>query len=295
MKEGTIMEKSKVYFTSDVSSESLVKIYDALGVKLTGKIAIKLHSGEQGNKNFLKPEYVKDLVLHVGGTVVECNTAYNGARNTTEKHLKLLEEHEWSKYFDVNIMDSEGPDLEIDIPNGTQIKKTFVGKKLADYDSMLVLSHFKGHKMGGFGGALKQLSIGVASSYGKAYIHGAGNAEGNYFNTDQLSFVTAMGDAASCVHDYFKDSIAYVTAMVNISKDCDCDGSAGEPIMKDIGLLASTDPVALDRACLDLIYNSNDPGKDELISRIESKKGAHIIETAEQLGAGATDYEMIEI
>lgn len=295
MKEGTIMEKSKVYFTSDVSSESLVKIYDALGVKLTGKIAIKLHSGEQGNKNFLKPEYVKDLVLHVGGTVVECNTAYNGARNTTEKHLKLLEEHEWSKYFDVNIMDSEGPDLEIDIPNGTQIKKTFVGKKLADYDSMLVLSHFKGHKMGGFGGALKQLSIGVASSYGKAYIHGAGNAEGNYFNTDQLSFVTAMGDAASGVHDYFKDSIAYVTAMVNISKDCDCDGSAGEPIMKDIGLLASTDPVALDRACLDLIYNSNDPGKDELISRIESKKGAHIIETAEQLGAGTTDYEMIEI
>lgn len=289
------MEKSKVYFTSDVSSESLVKIYDALGVKLTGKIAIKLHSGEQGNKNFLKPEYVKDLVLHVGGTVVECNTAYNGARNTTEKHLKLLEEHEWSKYFDVDIMDSEGPDLEIDIPNGTQIKKTFVGKNLADYDSMLVLSHFKGHKMGGFGGALKQLSIGVASSYGKAYIHGAGNAEGNYFNTDQLSFVTAMGDAAAGVHDYFKDSIAYVTAMVNISKDCDCDGSAGSPVMKDIGLLASTDPVALDRACLDLIYNSNDPGKDELISRIESKKGAHIIETAKNLGAGTTAYELIEI
>ncbi len=289
------MEKSKVYFTKNISSESLVKVYDALGIELPGKVAVKLHSGEHGNKNYLKPEFIKDLVEHVHGTVVECNTAYNGARNTTEKHIELMKEHEWSKYFDVDIMDAEGPDMELAIPNGEQIKKNFVGKNLANYDSMLVLSHFKGHAMGGFGGALKQLSIGVASSYGKAYIHGAGKAEGNYFATDQLAFVKSMGDAATSVHKHFERKIAYVTAMVNISKDCDCDGNASAPCMENIGILASTDPVAIDKACLDLVYASKDQGRDILIERIESRKGQEIIETAARLGAGSKEYELIEM
>ncbi len=289
------MEKSKVYFTKDISKESLVKIYDALEITLPGKVAVKLHSGERGNRNYLKPEFVEKLVEHVGGTVVECNTAYNGARNTTEKHLELMEEHGWSKNFDVDILDSEGPDMELDIPDGEQIKKNFVGKHMANYDSMLVLSHFKGHKMGGFGGALKQLSIGVASSYGKAYIHGAGNAEGDYFATDQGKFLEAMGDAAASVHRYFDGKIAYVTAMMDISVDCDCDGQASAPVMENIGILASVDPVAIDRACLDMIYDSTDPGKDKLIERIESRKGVEIIETAARLNVGSTDYELIEL
>lgn len=289
------MEKAKVYFTKEVTPESVVKIYEALEITLPGKVAVKLHSGEKGNQNYLRPEFVKAMVEKVNGTVVECNTAYPGARNTTEKHQKLMEEHEWTKYFDVDIMDAEGPDLELDIPNGTQIKKNYVGKNMANYDSMLVLSHFKGHAMGGFGGALKQLSIGCASSYGKAYIHGAGNTEGNVFATEQISFVKSMGDAASTIPEYFHGNIAYINAMVNISVDCDCDGNASKPCMENIGLLASTDPVAIDQACLDIIYNSNDAGKDKLIERIESRKGTYIIETAEQLGTGTTDYELISI
>ena len=289
------MEKSKVYFTDKISKESLVEIYEKLGVNLKGKVAVKLHSGEQGNRNYLRPEFVKELVEKVSGTVVECNTAYPGARNTTEKHKKLMEEHEWSKYFNVDIMDEEGPDMELEIPDGLQIKKNFVGKHLANYDSMLVLSHFKGHAMGGFGGALKQLSIGCASSYGKAYIHGAGNPDMDMFKTEQVSFVKSMGDAASSVHKYFNGNILYINSMVNISIDCDCDGNASAPCMKDIGILASTDPVALDQACLDIIYNSNDPGKEKLIQRIEEKKAIHIIETAEKLGTGTREYELINI
>ena len=208
------MEKAKVYFTSEVSPESVVKIYEALGVELPGKVAVKLHSGEQGNRNYLRPEFVQKMVERVNGTVVECNTAYEGARNTTEKHKKLMEEHEWSKYFNVDIMDEEGPDMELEIPNGIQIKKNYVGKHMANYDSMLVLSHFKGHAMGGFGGALKQLSIGCASSYGKAYIHGAGETKESIFGTDQVKFVTSMGDAASSVDKYFKGNIAYINALV---------------------------------------------------------------------------------
>ncbi len=289
------MEKSKVYFTDKISKESLVEIYEKLGVNLKGKVAVKLHSGEQGNRNYLRPEFVKELVEKVSGTVVECNTAYPGARNTTEKHKKLMEEHEWSKYFNVDIMDEEKPDLELEIPNGIQIKKNFVGKHLANYDSMLVLSHFKGHAMGGFGGALKQLSIGCASSYGKAYIHGAGDPEQDMFKTEQVSFVKSMGDAASSVHKYFNGNIVYINAMVNISIDCDCDGNAQAPCMKDIGILASTDPVAIDKACLDIIYNSEDKGKDKLIQRIEEKKAKYIIETAEKLGTGSSNYELIKI
>ena len=289
------MEKAKVYFTSEVTSESLVRVYEALGIELKGRVAVKLHSGEQGNKNYLKPEFIEDLVKRVNGTVVECNTAYPGARNTTEKHKKLMEEHEWTKYFDVDIMDAEGPDMELEIPNGIQIKKNYVGKNIKNYDSMLVLSHFKGHAMGGFGGALKQLSIGCASSYGKAYIHGAGNPEADMFKTDQLQFVTSMGDAASSVHKYFDGNIAYINAMVNISIDCDCDGNASAPCMQNIGILASTDPVAIDKACIDIVYNSNDAGKDKLIARIEEKLGTHIIEAAEKNGTGTSDYELIKL
>ena len=289
------MEKSKVYFTSEVTPESVIKIYEALGVNLPGKVAVKLHSGEQGNKNYLRPEFVKAIVEKVNGTVVECNTAYEGARNTTEKHRKLMDEHEWTKYFNVDIMDAEGPDMELDIPNGLQIKKNYVGKNLANYDSMLVLSHFKGHAMGGFGGALKQLSIGCASSYGKAYIHGAGDPNNDMFKTDQLQFVTSMGDAASSVHKYFNGNIVYINAMVNISIDCDCDGNASAPCMKNIGILASTDPVAIDQACLDLVYSSTDPGKDKLIARIEEKLGTNIIDVALKNGAGNKEYELINI
>ena len=289
------MEKSKVYFTSEVSPESVVKIYEALGVNLAGKVAVKLHSGEQGNQNYLRPEFVKNLVERVNGTVVECNTAYPGARNTIEKHRKLMDEHEWTKYFNVDIMDAEGPDMELEIPNGLQIKKNYVGKNLANYDSMLVLSHFKGHAMGGFGGALKQLSIGCASSYGKAYIHGAGDPNQDMFKTDQLQFVTSMGDAASSVHKYFNGNIVYINAMVNISIDCDCDGNASAPSMKNIGILASTDPVAIDQACIDIVYNSTDPGKDKLIARIEEKLGTNIIDAAAKNGAGTKEYELINI
>lgn len=289
------MEKSKVYFTGKISPESLVNIYEKLGKELPGKVAVKLHSGEHGNKNYLRPEFVKEIIEKVNGTVVECNTAYPGERNTTEKHKKLMEEHEWSKYFNVDIMDEEGPDMELEIPNGLQIKKNYVGKHIENYDSMLVLSHFKGHAMGGFGGALKQLSIGCASAYGKAYIHGAGNAEGDMFSTEQVSFVKSMGDAASSIHKYFNGNILYINSMVNISIDCDCDGNASAPCMKDIGILASTDPVAIDQACLDIIYNSNDPGKEKLIKRIEEKKAIHILETAEKLGTGSREYELINI
>lgn len=285
----------KVYFTKDVSKNSLVRIFKALNKELPGKVAVKLHSGEKGNKNYLRPSYVEELVNYVHGTVVECNTAYEGVRNTTEKHRHLMDEHEWTKYFNVDIMDSEGPDIELEIPNGKQIKKNFVGKHIANYDSMLVLSHFKGHAMGGFGGALKQLSIGCASSYGKAYIHGAGDPTKDMFKTDQLEFVTAMGDAASSVHKYFNGNIVYITAMVNISVDCDCDGNAQAPCMQDIGLLASTDPVAIDQACIDIIYNSTDPGKDKLIKRIEEKLGTNIIRVAEEDGAGSHEYELIDI
>lgn len=288
------MEKAKVYFTKNLSSESLIKIYDAVGKTLTGKIAIKVHSGEDGNQNFLHPEYFKDIIEYVNGTVVECNTAYDGARNTTEKHKELMKKHGWSKYFDVDIMDAEGPDLEIAIPNGKIIKKDYVGKNIQNYNSMLILSHFKGHPMGGYGGALKQLSIGCASSFGKAYIHGAGDPK-KFWDSDHDEFIESMAEAASAVVNHFKGNIVYINVMANMSIDCDCCAVAEDPCMKDIGILASTDPIAIDRACLDLVYNSNDPGKDHLIERIESRNGAHIIEHALTLGFGTDKYELINI
>lgn len=288
------MEKAKVYFTKNLSSESLIKIYNAVGKTLTGKIAIKVHSGEDGNQNFLHPEYFKDIIEYVNGTVVECNTAYDGARNTTEKHKELMKKHGWSKYFDVDIMDAEGPNLEIAIPNGKIIKKDYVGKNIQNYNSMLVLSHFKGHPMGGYGGALKQLSIGCASSFGKAYIHGAGDPK-KFWDSDHDEFIESMAEAACGVVNYFKGNIVYINVMANMSVDCDCCAVAEDPCMKDIGILASTDPIAIDRACLDLVYNSNDPGKDHLIERIESRNGAHIIEHALTLGFGTDKYELINI
>ena len=288
------MEKAKVYFTKNLSSESLIKIYNAVRKTLTGKIAIKVHSGEDGNQNFLHPEYFKDIIEYVNGTVVDCNTAYDGARNTTEKHKELMKKHGWSKYFDVDIMDAEGPDLEIAIPNGKIIKKDYVGKNIQNYNSMLVLSHFKGHPMGGYGGALKQLSIGCASSFGKAYIHGAGDPK-KFWDSDHDEFIESMAEAASAVVNHFKGNIVYINVMANMSVDCDCCAVAEDPCMKDIGILASTDPIAIDRACLDLVYNSNDPGKDHLIERIESRNGAHIIEHALTLGFGTDKYELINI
>lgn len=293
------MEKANVYFIRDITPENIIKAYEAVGKKLTGRVAVKMHSGEQGNQNYLRPELVKDVINYVNGTVVECNTAYEGARNSTEKHKKLIEEHEWNKYFPFDLLDEEGPDMELDIPNGKILKKNYVGKDLANYDSLLVLSHFKGHAMGGFGGALKQLSIGCASSAGKTLIHTAGvtNDQTKLFANlpEQDRFLEAMADAASSVVDYFKDNAVFVNVMKNISVDCDCDGNASAPCMKDVGILASADPVAVDQACLDLVYNSTDPGKDKLIARIESLHGVHTVEAAADLGVGTREYELIEL
>ena len=286
--------KSKVLFTRTISPEMVLTMYEELGKELSGHIAIKLHSGEEGNQNFLTPEFWAPIIRHLDGTVVECNTAYEGSRNTTEKHLKTIEKHGWSRYFDVDLLDVEGPDLVLDIPDGKVIQKNYVGKDIANYNGMLVLSHFKGHPMGGYGGALKQLSIGCASSYGKAYIHGAGVPEDIWTANHDL-FLESMADAASSVHNYFKDNIVYINVMKNMSVDCDCCAVAEDPCMKDIGILISTDPIAIDQACLDLVYASDDPGKEHLIERIESRNGVHTIEAAEALGYGSRDYELIEI
>lgn len=288
------MTKAKVYFTKEVTKESLVKIYKKVGKKLEGKIAVKLHSGEEGNQNYLRPAFVKPIIEELNGTVVECNTAYEGARNTTEKHQELMKKHGWSKSFSVDIMDAEGEDLELSIPNGQVIKKNYVGKNIAKYDAMLVLSHFKGHPMGGYGGALKQLSIGIASSYGKAYIHGAGIPEEKW-TADHDKFLEAMADAASSITKYFQNNIVYINVMCNMSVDCDCCAKAEDPCMQDIGILASLDPVAIDQACIDLIYQSTDPGRDHLVERIESRNGIHTIEAAAKLNIGSREYELINI
>ncbi len=286
--------KSKVLFTRTISPEMVLTMYEELGKELTGHIAIKLHSGEEGNQNFLTPEFWAPIIRHLDGTVVECNTAYEGSRNTTEKHLKTIEKHGWSRYFNVDLLDAEGPDLVLDIPGGKVIQKNYVGKDIANYNGMLVLSHFKGHPMGGYGGALKQLSIGCAFSYGKAYIHGAGVPEDIWTANHDL-FLESMADAASSVHNYFKDNIVYINVMKNMSVDCDCCAVAEDSCMKDIGIFISTDPIAIDQACLDLVYASEDPGKEHLIERIESRNGVHTIEAAEALGYGSRDYELIEI
>ncbi len=286
--------KSKVYFTREITPEGVLRLYQMLGKELPGKVATKLHSGEVGNQNFLKPDFWKPVIEHVNGTVVECNTAYEGQRNTTEKHLRTLSKHGWSEHFKVDLLDAEGPDLELDIPDGKVIKKNYIGKDIVNYDSMLVLSHFKGHPMGGYGGALKQLSIGVASSYGKAYIHGAGEPE-KIWTADHDLFLESMADAAKSVVDYFKGNMAYVNVMKNMSVDCDCCAVAEDPCMKDIGILVSLDPVAIDQACIDLVYASDDPGRDHLVERIETRNGVHTIEAAAALGIGSREYELIEV
>ncbi len=285
---------SKVYFTSHISPEGVLNLYKKLGVELNGNVAVKVHSGEKGNQNFLKPDFWKDIVDYVGGTVVECNTAYEGARNTTERHLQALKDHGWSDFFNVDLLDAEGPDLVLEIPEGKKIKKNYVGKNIEKYDSMLVLSHFKGHPMGGYGGALKQLSIGVASAYGKGYIHGVGDPA-DFWNSDHDSFLESMADSAKSVVDFFDNKIVYINVMKNMSVDCDCCAVAEDPCMGDIGILASTDPVAIDKACLDLVYKSDDPGKGHLIERIESRNGIHTIDAAVDLGIGSTEYEFIDI
>ncbi|MCI6868446.1 MAG: DUF362 domain-containing protein [Lachnospiraceae bacterium] len=283
-----------VYFSKTITPEKVLELYKLVGKDLPGKVAVKVHSGEKGNQNFLKPDFWKPMIQYVNGTVVECNTAYEGARNTTDRHLKLMEEHGWSSLFDVDILDGEGPDLELSIPNGKKIKKNYVGKNVAKYDSMLVLSHFKGHPMGGYGGALKQLSIGVASSFGKEYIHGVGVPE-NKWTADHDSFLESMADAAGSVVDYFRGNLVYVNVMKNMSVDCDCCAVAEDPCMADMGIVVGTDPVAVDQACIDLVYASSDPGKPHLVERIESRNGLLTIETAAALGYGKREYNLIEV
>lgn len=294
------MEKAKVYFTPAITPEKIVELYEKLGTKLTGRVAVKIHSGEAGNQNFLRPEFWKPIVEHVNGTIVECNTAYPGARNSTEKHRQLLADHGWAQYFSVDILDEEGPDLKLDIPNGRILQENFVGKNIANYDSMLVLSHFKGHPMGGYGGALKQLSIGCASTVGKALIHSAGQTSDQnlvWFNmAEQGIFLEAMADAASSVVKLFNGNIVYINVMKNLSVDCDCCEIAEAPCMKDIGMLASLDPIAVDQACLDLVYAAkDDPGQKHFLERVESLRGIHTIEAAAALGFGTRTYELITI
>ncbi len=286
--------KSKVYFSATITAEKVLEMYKLLGKTLPGNVAIKVHSGEEGNQNFLRPAFWKPVVDYVGGNVVECNTAYEGARNTTERHVALFKKHGWSDLYTVDLLDAIGPDMELDIPGGKKIKKNFVGKDLANYDSTLVLSHFKGHPMGGFGGALKQLSIGFASSYGKGYIHGVGDPA-HFWDRDQDAFLESMADAAWSVVDYFKGNAVYVNVMKNLSVDCDCCDVAEDPCMADIGILISTDPVAIDQACVDLVYASKDPGRDHLLERIESRHGVHTIEVAAEHGIGSREYELITV
>jgi len=291
------MEKSKVYFSKNITPSQMIKMYLALGVELKGKVAVKLHSGEAGNQNYLKPEFMKDIIEYVNGTVVECNTAYDGQRDTTEKHQKLMEDHGWSKYFNVDILDSEKDEI-LEIENGKVITKNYIGSKMKNYDSMLVLSHFKGHPMGGYGGAIKNISIGLASSHGKRYIHTNGKENASYedmFSADHDKFLESMADAAKSVVDYYEENIVFINVMCNMSVDCDCCATAKDPKIKDIGILSSLDPVALDQACIDLVYQSDDPDKQDLIERIESRNGIHTIEASADLKLGNREYELINI
>ena len=289
------MMKSKVYFSRTITPEKVLELYKLIDKPLSGNVGIKVHSGETGNQNFLRPDFWTPLINDVNGTVVECNTAYEGSRNTSEKHWETMKSHGWCDHFKVDIMDEEGPDMILPIPNGIQIKENYVGKHLSNYDSLLVLSHFKGHPMGGYGGALKQLSIGVASSYGKAYIHGVGKPE-NIWTADHDSFLESMADAASSVVKYFKGNAVYINVMKNMSVDCDCCAVAEDPCMKDIGILISLDPIAIDQACLDLVYAAkDDPGQAHLLERIESRNGVLTVEASAKLGFGSREYELIEV
>ena len=287
------MSKSTVYFAKEITPENTIKLYEALGIALPGKVAVKVHSGEVGNQNFIRPPFFKPIIDSVKGTIVECNTAYEGKRNTTKEHWETMKLHGWTDIADVDIMDENG-EIVLEIPQGQTIQKNFVGSHMANYDSMLVLSHFKGHPMGGFGGALKNISIGIASSHGKAYIHGAGN-EAEIWTSDHDSFLESMADAAKSILNYFDGKIAFINVMCNMSVDCDCCAVAEDPAIADIGILASLDPVALDQACLDLVYASKDPGRDHLLERIESRNGVHTIEAAAKINAGSREYELVTL
>ncbi len=291
------MNKSIVYFTKEISPDSLIKIYQKLGKELKGKVGVKISTGEPGGHNYLKPELIGKLVKKLNATIIECNTAYPGRRNTTEAHLQAIEEHGFTKIAKVDLMDSEG---ELEIPaDGRHLKVDIVGGHLKNYDSILNLAHFKGHAMGGFGGVIKNQSIGIASSGGKAYIHTAGATR----NPDELwdklpaqnDFLESMAEAAKAVADYMHGNILYVDVMNNLSVDCDCDSHPEDPCMADIGILASTDPVALDQACIDKIWSSNDPGRDHFIARVERQNGRHILPYAEKIGLGSRNYELKDI
>lgn len=287
------MEKSKVYFTKDITPEAVLKLYDALGASLPGKVAVKLHSGEVGNQNFIRPDFWQPMVQKVNGTIVECNTAYEGKRNTTAAHWETMDQHGWTKIAKVDIMDEEG-ELELSVEDGKKIQKNYVGAHLKNYDSMLVLTHFKGHPMGGFGGSLKNISIGIASSHGKAYIHGVGNVD-DFWNSDHDSFLESMADAAKSIVQFFDGKIAYINVMKNMSVDCDCCAVAEDPCIQDMGILVSLDPIAIDQACLDIVYACDDPGKAHFLERVESRNGIHTIERAAELGIGTRKYELIEV
>ena len=294
--------RAKVYFTRAITPEKVVEAYNKLGVRLPGRVAVKVHTGEQGNQNYLHPEFWRPMVEAVGGTVVECNTAYGdasgGVRDHTESHRKLLEDHGWTKYFQVDLMDGEGPDVVWPIPNGKVLREDRLGKNIVNYDSMLVLAHFKGHPAGGYGGALKQLSIGCASSGGKALIHSAGQTDDRFktweLHADNVAFPEAMADAAACVAEHFRGKLACINVMKNLSVDCDCCAVAEDPCMADIGILACLDPVAIDQACMDLVLASDDPGKEHFMERVPSRNGIHTIEAAAALGVGSREYELIE-
>ena len=294
-----VIMSSRVYFSKTITPEKVLEMYKLTGKELTGKVAAKVHSGEKGNQNFLHPQFWKPVIEALNATVIECNTAYEGERNHTDKHIKLLQEHEWSEYFDVDLLDAEGPDLVVPVNYGKNLTQNRVGKHLADYDSMIVLSHFKGHPMGGYGGAIKQLSIGCASSAGKCLIHSGGKVDDQeivWKNTaPQDTFIECMAEAAGSVVELFKGNIVYINVMANMSVDCDCCAVAEDPCMKDIGILAGLDPVAIDQACLDLVYNSDDPGRDHMVERIDSRHGMHAVEAAAELGYGSREYELIEV
>lgn len=287
------MEKAKVFFTKEITKEKLVQLYKYVGVKLDGKVAVKVHSGEVGNQNFIRPEFFENIIKEVNGTIVECNTAYKGSRNTTEKHKQTMSKHGWDKYFTVDILDENG-DLKLPVKNGKHLTENYVGKNIENYNSMLVLSHFKGHPMGGFGGAIKNIAIGLASSYGKGIIHGAGDYS-KIWSADHDSFLESMVEASQTILDYYKNKIVFVNIMKNMSVDCDCCAVAKDPEIEDIGMLASTDPLALDKACVDLVYKSTDPGKKHLIERIESRNGIHTLNYAKTRKLGNENYELIEV
>lgn len=293
------MEKSKVYFTKEITPESLIKMYEILGKELKGKVAVKISTGEPGGHNFLNPNLIKDLVTKLNGTIVECNTAYAGRRNTTEEHWKAIKEHGFLDIAKVDIMDEEG-DMAVKVENGIHLKENYVGAHLKNYESMLMLSHFKGHAMGGFGGALKNMSIGVASSNGKAWIHTAGKTKNPAKLWDNLPeqdlFLESMADACKGVMDYMgRDNILYINVANNLSVDCDCDSNPHAPEMDDLGIFASVDPVAVDQACYDAVVNAKDEGKVALIERMNSRHGIRTIEAANELGLGNREYEIVNI